>query len=130
MKKALRNKNVLFGGLFCVLFFLLFGFYFLGYGEYAWGFLTFGTTFLLLFVLFLLLEKFLKNRPAKAFRWKKLTSFSAYLAKKENRYKFYLASLGVLLFLLFFARFYFWKGSFSYVDTAGRTITLKYYDYL
>lgn len=130
MKKVLRNDNVLFGGLFCVLFFILFGFYFLGYGDYAWGFLTFGLTFVILLVVFFLLEKFLKDRPAKSYQWKKLTSLSAYLAKKENRYKFYFACLGVLLFFVFFARFYFWKGSYSYIDEAGRTINLKYYDYL
>lgn len=113
-----------------MLFFITFGFYFIGYGAYAYGYLTFGLSFLFLFVAFFLLERFLRDRKAKPHRFKWMTSFSAYLSEKGNRYRLLFACLGVLLLLIFFGRFYFWKGSGVFVNDAGKDVRLSYYDYL
>ncbi len=100
-----------------------------GYKGYSWAFLSFGTTLVLLFASFILLKKHLKDRPAKSYKWSFLTNLSAKLASKENRFKFYLGCSTVVLFAVFFARFYFHKETATY-SVDGVSYTYKFYDYL
>lgn len=130
MKKALTNKTFIFGGLFSLLFLILFLSYYFTYKEFALAFLPFFLTFAGLFIIFLLLDEYLKDKPAKSYKFKWLTSFSAHLAKKENRYKFYFSILSIVLIIVFFARFYFYKDTFAYSPTVGVTKWHKYYDTL
>ncbi len=100
-----------------------------GYNKYSWAFLSFGLSLVSLFAFFIFLKKFLKDRPAKSHKWQFLTNLSAKLATKENRFKFYLSISTVVLFGIFFARFYFFKDNVSY-SVDGVSYSYKYYDYL
>ncbi len=100
-----------------------------GYNGYSWAFLSFGVSLVLLFVSFILLKRFIKDRPARSFKWSFLTNLSAKLATKENRFKFYLSCSTVVLFAIFFARFYFFKDTASY-SVDGVSYYYKFYDYL
>ncbi len=100
-----------------------------GYIGFSWAFLSFGVSLVSLFILFYFLKKKMKDRPAKSHKWSFLTNLSAKLVTKENRYKFYLSILSVILFLIFFARFYFFKNAVTY-SVDGISYTYKYYDYL
>lgn len=100
-----------------------------GYIGFSWAFLSFGVSLVSLFILFYFLKKKTKDRPAKSHKWSFLTNLSAKLVTKENRYKFYLSILSVILFLIFFGRFYFFKNVVTY-SVDGISYTYKYYDYL
>ncbi len=100
-----------------------------GYIGFSWAFLSFGVSLVSLFILFDFLKKKMKDRPAKSYKWSFLTNLSAKLVTKENRYKFYLSILSVILFLIFFGRFYFFKNVVTY-SVDGISYTYKYYDYL
>lgn len=130
MKRALQNKIFLFGGLFCCLFIGLYFSYSFSFKGYLIAFLPFFISFFSLFILFNFLNTHLKDRKAKSYKFKKLTSFSAYLAKRENRLSFYFSLISVVLFAIFFARFYFYKANFIYASSSAETKTLKYYDFL
>lgn len=114
----------------CVFFLaLLLGLFVGDYSKYAMAFLPFGLSLLLLTIAFLLLKLFSKDRTAKSHKFPFLTNWSAKLAEKENRLKAYLSFTTIILFIVFFARFYFFKGNVSYV-VSGNTYIYKYYDYL
>lgn len=127
LKSASRKSILLFGGLFVVAA-LSFALSFLRYGAYALSYLPFALLLLFLTGCFFLLKRFLKDRPARSHRWGFLTSLSARLAKKEGRYKFILSCLAIALCLLFFARYYFYRGCFEYTDGYGGAGAFYYYD--
>lgn len=126
MKKVLQNRYiVLFGGLFLLLA-LSFGLSFIGYGGYALTYLPFVMGLALLFLGFLLL----KDGKAKAYRLRPLSFLSAKLASKEAKRFLFLAVSSTCLLLLFFARYYFWRGRYDYTDSYGRNGFFYYYDVL
>ena len=127
--KVLKKRYCLFAGLFLVIA-LSFGLSFINYKEYALNYLPLILLLLALFGTFFLLKHFLKDRQAKPHKWKFLTKMSAKLATKEGRYKFILSCLSILLCLIFFGRFYFFQGTYSYVDKYGSTGSFSYYDIL
>lgn len=99
------------------------------YQSYSLGYLPFGITMLLLSVVFVLLYLFSKDRKAKSYKSKILTKLSCRLAEKENRIRFFFSLLPILGFIIFFARFYFYKNEASYLID-GNQYYYKYYDYL
>lgn len=99
--------------------FLSLGLSFIGHGEYALNYLPCFLLLCLLIVSSIVLKRFMKDRPAKAYRFRPFAYLSAKFAKKEDRYKLYVSLLSIILFAVFFARFYFWKGTYS---------SFKYYD--
>ena len=125
--KAHRNAFILFGGLFFVVA-LSFGISFIGHGEYALNYLPFFLLLLGLIGASFLLKRLLKDHPAKSYKWGLLTKLSARLANKESRYKLIFSSLSVVLCLIFFARYYFFRGYFEYVDNYGASGSFYYYD--
>ncbi len=127
LSKASGKSTLLFGGLFAVAA-LSFGLSFLGHGEYALNYLPFALLLLALIGASFLLRKFLKDHPARSHKWGFLTNLSARLAKKENRYKFIFSCLSIALCLIFFARFYFYRGYFEYTDSYGGSGGFYYYD--
>ncbi len=92
-------------------------------------YLVLGNVGLILCVVFLLLHLFLKDRKAKSHKLKWMTKFSCMMAEKENRYRFYFSLVSVVGFALFFARFYFYKNTTSFL-VEGNQYYYKYYDYL
>ncbi len=97
--------------------------------NYSIYLLPFGVGLILLFAFFILLKRFLKDKKAKSYKWNFLTKISCKLALKENRYNLYLAISTIILFILFFVRFYFYKNNVTFtVD--GVSHYYKYYDYL
>lgn len=100
-----------------------------GYAKYSLAFLPFGLFLVFLFVLFYFLQRFLKDRKAKGFRFKFLTNLSARLAEKENRFNFYLSLTSIALFAVFFARYYFFKETITFTSSSN-SYTYSYYDWL
>ena len=109
---------------------LSFGLSFPGYGEYALNYLPFALLSLALIGAFFLLKKFLKDRKAKSYKWGFLTNLSARLANKEERLKFIFSCLTIVLFALFFARYYFFREYHVYTDYYGQGHGIYYYDIL
>ncbi len=99
------------------------------YQPYSMVYLPLGITVLILSFLFIALILFAKDRKAKNFKLKFLTKISCRLAEKENRIRFILSLLPIIGFLIFFARFYFYKNNVSYL-VEGNQYYYKYYDYL
>ena len=126
--KALTKNICLFVGLFVVIG-LSFGLSFINKSDYALNFLPFILLLLVLIGGFILLKRYLKDHKAKSFKKSKwLTKMSARLATKEGRYKYLLRSLSIVVGILFFARFYFFQGTYDYVDAYGGTGSFTYYD--
>ncbi len=125
--KALRNPFLLFGGLFFVALFS-FGLCFLAHQEYALNYLFFFALLLFLILGFFLLDRFGKDHKAKSHKWGFLTNLSARLADKKSRNRLIFLSLSLLLCLLFFARYYFYRGYFEYTDSYGVSGSFYYYD--
>lgn len=133
ISQVLRKNKTLFISSCCFL-----ALFFLGlilsltidkYQSYSLGYLPFGITMLLLSVVFVLLYLFSKDRKAKSYKSKILTKLSCRLAEKENRIRFFFSLLSILGFIIFFARFYFYKNETSYLID-GNQYYYKYYDYL
>ena len=80
-------------------------------------------------VVFVLLYLFSKDRKAKSYKSKILTKLSCRPAEKENRIRFFFSLLSILGFIIFFARFYFYKNEASNLID-GNQYYYKYYDYL
>lgn len=97
--------------------------------PYSLGYLPFGIMMLLLSVVFVLLYLFSKDRKAISYKSKILTKLSCRLAEKENRIRFFFSLLPILGFIIFFARFYFYKNEASYLID-GNQYYYKYYAYL
>ncbi len=125
--KVRKNQCWLFLGLFLVVA-LSFGLSFINYGDYALNYLPFVSLLLALIGGSFLLKRFLKDRKPKEHKWNFLAKLSAKLANKENRYKFILSCLTVVLLALFFARFYFFRGEYQYISVKGTTEFIYYYD--
>ncbi len=92
-------------------------------------YLPFGIVGLILCVSFVLLYLFAKDRKAKSHKLKFLTKLSCIMAEKESRIRFLFSLLSIVGFVVFFARFYFYKNDVSYL-VDGNQYYYKYYDYL
>lgn len=100
------------------------------YNNYISGYIVFICSFILLVVIYFILKKYLKDKEAKSHKFKWLANLSIKLSNKENRIRFYIGILSIILFIIFFVRYYFYKTYTTYTLENGTKITYGYYDYI
>ena len=131
MKNLLKRKNIIILFLSVIIFCipLVICLSLNTYKTYLISYIPFGTLFLSLMIIYPILEDKIKDKKAKSFKWSFLTNLSINNSNKDNRLKFYLKLLSIILFIIFFARFYFYKEKIDYyVD--GVNHNYEYYDFL
>ena len=131
MNLAKRKREIyLLTGTLCVFFFAMILTLILpSYSTYTLSYLPFGLMLILLFSSYFFLKSKMKDHKAKSYKNKLLTKISVMNVKKEDRLKFYFKILTVILFIIFFIRFYFFRDYVQYYYD-GISHYYKYYDYL
>lgn len=100
------------------------------YINYISGYIVFICSFIFLIIIYFILKKYLKDKEVKSHKFKWLTNLSIKLSNKENRIRFYIGILSIILFIIFFIRYYFYRTEITYTLSNGSSLTYNYYDYI